>query len=279
MFFPDSASLLYSEPLIGVGVQSLPVCLLGLDHVALFNASYVLLLAMSALGAFVLAREITGSAPAALVAGTVFAFTSANYDSAARLQIVASQWTPFCFLYLIRFCKAGRSRDALLLGGAFGMQALSCTYYEIFLALLLVLALPLWIELAGGLAAARQRLAGVGMAVAVSAVLVLPLNLAQRRHLDPVLATRPQAQEVTLSFFTDVLPTNLIYGGILGRARVAYDALYFPGVVPLTLALVLVAFYSPSGRGFPPGGVSFQGRFHSSQRCRVSVRLVCLRAS
>lgn len=248
MFYPDAGSLLYTEPLVGLAIQIAPLCALDLDHVTLYNATYALILAMSALGAWLLAREVTGSAPAALVAAAVFAFTTANYDSAARIQIVASQWTPFCFLYLIRFCKSGRLKDAAALGGAFALQALSCTYYEIFLAILLALSAPLWFGPTGALTLARRRLPGLAVAALLAGALVLPVNVAQRLHLDPVLAMRPQAQQLTLSFFTDVLPTNLIYGRVLGRAGVAYDALYFPGAIPLGLAL-LVLFLTLRGQG------------------------------
>lgn len=240
IFYPDTGSLLYTEPLVSLAIQVAPLCAAGLDHVTLFNLTLILSLALSALGAWLLAREVTGSAPAALVAAVVFAFTTANYDSAARIQIVASQWTPFCFLFLIRFCRGGRLRDAVFTGLAFALQALSCTYFEIFLALLLILSIPLWVRLAGGRAEARARVKGALIAAGIAAALVLPVNLAQRLHLDPVLATRPQAQQITWSFFTDVLPTNLIYGGALGRDRVAYDAMYFPGLVPLALAALLL---------------------------------------
>lgn len=250
MFYPDTASLLYTEPLVGLAVQVAPLCALDLDHVTLYNATYAVILAMSALGAWLLAREITGSAPAAVVAAAVFAFTTANYDSAARIQVVASQWTPFCFLYLIRFCKEGRLKDAALMGGAFSLQALSCTYFEIFLAILLALSAPLWIGLAGGMVVARRRLPGLAVAVLMAAALVLPVNVAQRLHLDPVLAMRPQAQQITLSFFTDVLPTNLLYGRVLGRPHMAYDALYFPGALPLGLALLFLLL-TLRGRGNP----------------------------
>ncbi len=248
IFYPDEASLLYTEPLLGLAIQVAPLCALDLDHVTLYSLTYILVLALCALGAFLLAREITLSAPAALVGAVVFAFTTANYDSAARIQIVANYATPFCLLYIIRFCRHGRWKDALLMGGAFALQALTCTYFEIFLAILLILSVPLWIGLAGGMRAARDRLPRAAAAALLAAVLVLPVNLAQRLHLDPVLATRPQAQQITLSFFTDVLPTNLIYGDVLGRARLAYDALYFPGLLPIALALLFV-FMTLRGKG------------------------------
>ncbi|MEO8358805.1 MAG: hypothetical protein ABI672_02150 [Vicinamibacteria bacterium] len=242
IFYPDTESLLYTEPLVSLAVQVAPLCAAGLDHVTLFNLTLILSLALSALGAWLLAREITGSAAAALVAAAVFAFTTANFDSAARIQIVASQWTPFCFLYLIRFCRVGGMKNAVLMGTAFAMQALSCTYFEIFLAILLLLSVPLWIRLAGGIAQARRRLPGVAVAGLIAAALVLPVNVAQRLHLNPVLSTRPQAQQITLSFFTDVLPTNLLYGRLLGRTGIAYDALYFPGLLPLGLTAVLLVW-------------------------------------
>ncbi len=248
MFYPDEASLLYTEPLLGLAIQVAPLCALDLDHVTLYNLTYILVLALCALGAFLLALEITLSAPAALIGAVVFAFTTANYDSAARIQIVANYATPFCLLYVIRFCRHGRWKDAVLMGGAFALQALTCTYFEIFLAILLILSLPLWIGLAGGIAAARDRLPRAVAGAILAVVLVVPVNIAQRLHLDPVLASRPQAQQITLSFFTEVLPTNLIYGEALGRARMAYDALYFPGVLPIGLALLFV-FMTLRGKG------------------------------
>ncbi len=243
MFHPDSASLFYSEPLVGIGIQALPLCVLQIDHVALFNISYWLSLGACALGAWLLAREITGSASAALVAATVFAFTSANYDSAARLQIVASQWTPICLLYLVRFSRFGRTRDAVFVGLAFAMQALSCVYYEFLLAIVLVLSVPWWVNLAGGLAEARRRIPATLLAVFLAVVLVLPFNLAQRAHLSPVFAPRSQGPPVTLSYFTSVLPTNFLYAGFMSPAPgVRYDALYFPGFIPVALAALFVVW-------------------------------------
>ena len=240
MFHPDSGSLYYSEHLAGLAIQALPLCALQVDHVALFNLSYWLTLAIGAMGAWLLAKEITGSAAGALVAAVVFSFTSANYDSAARIQIVASQWTPICLLFLIRFSRKGRARDALWMGVSFAMQALSCVYYEILLAILLILSVPWWVKVAGGFGEARKRIPGALLAAGVAAVLVLPLNLGQRAHLAPVLSARPEARPVDWSFFSTVLPGNFLYGGWLGRDGVVYDGLFFPGFLPVLLALVFV---------------------------------------
>lgn len=254
MFHPDRASLLFAEPLVGIGLLSAPFCFAGVDPVTFHNLAYVLTLAMGALGAWLLSREVSGSGTAALVGGVVFAFTSANYDSAARLQIVASQWTPICLTFLIRFCRQGRLKDAVFMALAFSMQALSCTYYEIFLAVLLVLTIPWWVRLAGGAMAARSRLMGSTVAVLVVAATVLPQNLWQRQHLAPVLSARAPAQSLSLSTFTDVLPTNLLYSGWLGRSSVAYDDLYFPGLVPLLLAALFLGLWlrSPETRRSHP---------------------------
>ena len=244
MFYPDPASLLYSEPIVGIGLQALPLCAMPIDHVALYNASYWLLLATCALGAWFLAREITGSASAALVSAVVFAFTSANYDSAARLQIVASLWTPICLLFLIRFARRGRTRDAAFMGLAFALQALSCVYYELLLGLLLVLSVPWWVEMSGGLSEARRRIPGTLAAIGLVAVLVLPLNLAQQTHLSPVMGARTGGlKQVAPSYFSTVLRGNFLYGGWMDQSTgVPYDALYFPGLVPVVLAAIFVVW-------------------------------------
>ena len=86
IFHPDRAALLYSEPLIGVGLLAWPIWMVTGDVVATHNLTFVLTLVLSALSMFLLVREVLGSLVAATVAGVVFAFTTANYDSAARLQ-------------------------------------------------------------------------------------------------------------------------------------------------------------------------------------------------
>ena len=94
IFHPDRAALLYSEPMIGVGLLAWPIWMVTGDVAATYNLTFVLTLVLSALSMFLLVREVLGSPAAATVAGVVFAFTTANYDSAARLQIVSS--SPRC---------------------------------------------------------------------------------------------------------------------------------------------------------------------------------------
>ena len=113
IFHPDRAALLYSEPMIGVGLLAWPIWMVTGDVAATYNLTFVLTLVLSALSMFLLVREVLGSPAAATVAGVVFAFTTANYDSAARLQIVSSQWTPLLLFFLVRLWRQGRTRDAL----------------------------------------------------------------------------------------------------------------------------------------------------------------------
>ena len=113
IFHPDRAALLYSEPLIGVGLLAWPIWMVTGDVVATYNLTFVLTLVLSALSMFLLVREVLGSLAAATVAGVVFAFTTANYDSAARLQIVSGQWTPLLLFFLVRLWRQG-ARATLL---------------------------------------------------------------------------------------------------------------------------------------------------------------------
>ena len=129
IFHPDRAALLYSEPMIGVGLLAWPIWMVTGDVAATYNLTFVLTLVLSALSMFLLVREVLGSPAAATVAGVVFAFTTANYDSAARLQIVSSQWTPLLLFFLVRLWRQGRTRDALGMSVAAVMQGLSCHYY------------------------------------------------------------------------------------------------------------------------------------------------------
>ena len=179
IFHPDRAALFYSEPMIGVGFLAWPIWMVTGDVAATYNLTFVLTLVLSALSMFLLMREVLGSLVAATVAGVVFAFTTANYDSAARIQIVSGQWTPLLLFFLIRLWRQGRTRDALGMSVAAVMQGLSCHYYTLYLATLLVFLAPTLLLVRGDRELWGKRWRGVALALVVALPLLVPLYAAQ----------------------------------------------------------------------------------------------------
>ncbi len=232
LFSPEKESLLFGEPMLTQGLQALPLCAAGADHVVAYNVTLVTSIALAGFFGFLLAREITGRSSAAFIAGEIFALTTANYDSTARLQIVSSHWTPLVFLFLVLWVRRGRFRDGLFTGLAFAAQSLACSYYEVYLALLLVLTAPMWLRLAVARGYGRRSWLGLGFGVVLAAALVLPVNLAQRDQLGRIASERLGSQSIHLGSFTQTLPTNWLYGRFMGRTTVQYDDTYFPGFLP-----------------------------------------------
>ena len=249
IFHPDRVALLYGEPMIGVGLLAWPIWMITGDAAVTYNLAFVLTLVLSALTMFLLAREVLGSTSAATVAGVVFAFTTANYDSAPRLQIVSGQWTPLLLYFLIRLWRRGRTRDALGMSAAAVMQGLSCNYYTLYLATLMAVLAPSLLLLRGDRQLRRLRWRGVALALLVALLPLAPIYATQSRSLGSVRSEKPlRVGALPQTSYRNVLPGNLLYGGRIGRDRVSYDDRYFLGFATLLLAgLGLVA----SARKFP----------------------------
>ena len=155
----------------------------------------------------------------------------------ARIQIVSSQWTPLTLYFLVRCMRRARFRDAVGAGVSFALQGLACTYYELYFAIVLVVCAPLLL-LGGARHVARRRLVGrFVIAGAVAATLLAPANYAQWQRLRGLEVERAARHHATLASHTQTLPTNWLYGPILGREDVGYDDRYFPGLLPLVLTV------------------------------------------
>jgi hypothetical protein len=84
--------------------------------VAAYNLIFIAFFALNGFTMYLLARELTGSPPAAFIGGLVYGFypyTLSHYD---HPNMVVVCWLPLVLLYLRRTLERGRRRDALLTG-------------------------------------------------------------------------------------------------------------------------------------------------------------------
>jgi len=234
IFFPEPRALVYGDPMVGLGLLALPFYALTGNDVLTFNLLFILTLSLSGLTMFLLAREVTGSAAAALLAGEIFAFTTANYDSAARLQIVSSQWTPLALFFLVRFLKRLRPLDGVGFGLAFAFQGLACSYYKLFFATLLVLSFPFFFIALPPPRMRRELWIGLLLAAVLAGALLVPLDLPQYRQLQKISAHH-ELREGTQGGYLQAMSQNWVYGSIFGKRGVSYDERYFTGLLPLAL--------------------------------------------
>jgi hypothetical protein len=235
---PDPAPLAYNDPMLAVGALAVPIYALTGSSVTTYNATLILTLALSALTMFLLGRELSGSAWAGVIAGASFAFTTANYDSLARIQVISSQWTPLSLFFLVRTLRSRRWRDGMGCGLAFALQGLACSYYEAFFAVLLLAAFPVFLAVTPRPRVRQFPWGPLVGGAALAASLLLPVNLIQHRQLSRVESARSEAQTATLDNYLAADPGNWIHARVFGASGLGYDARYFPGLIPVALALV-----------------------------------------
>src|SRR5206468_3750871 len=122
-----------------------------------YNAQIFLSFVLAGCTMYLLARYVTESRLAALVAG--FAFTFSPFHLAVSMQynaLASIQWIPLFLLALLVLLRRGRKRDAALTGAAFALVLLTSYYYAWFLAWFTLLVLA-YVAAAAALRARRDR--------------------------------------------------------------------------------------------------------------------------
>jgi hypothetical protein len=266
IFHPHPYTLAYSEHLLAQAVQILPLYALTKNPILCYNVVFLSSFALSGLGMFLFAREVTGSGTAAFVAGLAYVFAPYRFSTLSHLQVLSSAWMPFAVYGLHRYFETGRLLP--LAGGAVAwlLQNLSCGYYLLFFSPVVVLYI-FW-ELT-----TRRRWSDVktlmhvtaaGAAVAVGTV---PLLVPYLRLRDLGFSARSLAE--TDKFSADAYayltadPGLRVVGGFMRHWPKAEGSL-FPGFTIVALAMVAVATTFLSVASAVDGrNVSFAGRRYS----------------
>jgi len=141
IFHPHPLALGYSEHLLPQAIQILPLYAVTKNPVLCYNVLFLSTFALSGLGMFLLARELTGSRTAGFVAGLAYAFAPYRFSTLSHVQILSSAWMPFALYGLRRYFETDRLLP--LAGGAAAwlLQNLSCGYYLLFFTPIVVLYL------------------------------------------------------------------------------------------------------------------------------------------
>lgn len=106
IFHPEPLAFAYSEHLFAQALQALPVYAISRNIVLSYNLLFLSTFALSGLGMFLLARELTGRPRAAFVAGLLYAFAPYRTSQFGHLQVLSSQWMPFALYALRRYFAA-----------------------------------------------------------------------------------------------------------------------------------------------------------------------------
>jgi len=244
-FYPERQVLAYSDAMLVEGLIAAPLFAAGLKPLLIHNLMLLGAIAASGVGMFTLARYLSRSTGAAIVAGLVFAFAPYRFGHIMHMELQWTMWIPWAFWAMQRTLETGRLRFGLLTGAFLALQIGSSIYYGIFLAILLTVAGAVQLVRV----APSQRLKTIGVFAAgalVAASVAIPYSKPYRdatgrvgiRAIPEILMHSAKPSDYLL-----VSEGNLLYGP--AHAAPAELAL-FPGYVALVLALVAVVAIRPS---------------------------------
>lgn len=235
IYHPARYTLGMDEPIFGTSLLALPLAPFTDDAVLMLNLVRLATYALSALGVYLLARQLGAPEAPSLIAGAFFAFSPMRADQVAHLSTLGTQWLPFVLLFLHRFARSARARDALLAGLFFVLAGWASGYHGM---LGLVLLPPFALVLLWGRWSSLPRALP---AVALAGLGLYPLYLLHQRAFVPHGFVRGRAETVfysaSLESFLATSPWNRLYGGVTEPFRAEGAGYLFPGLVVPGLAL------------------------------------------
>jgi len=260
-FAPISDTITFNENHFGLSLIFAPFYLATGNPLWAYNLTLLVSLALSVYFTFLLVRQLGGSGLAGIVAGVAFAFSPYVTFEWGRIQLVATQWIPLCFLLLHRAVEGQRLRDIVGLGLCYLLQIGTCLYYAMFLIPLLTLGMLMLVERHRPPRAFFMKLGGVAAAAGAIALLMVYPYFTSRKAFS---LERTEAFASTfdgkLSFFANVHDTNRTLTSMHHRSweEGAHEEIAFPGFV--VLAMLAIALLWPIGRALRAEGVGHVAR-------------------
>lgn len=239
IFYPEQRTLTFSDAMVVEGLIAAPLFAVGLPPVLIHNLLLLGAIVASATGIFVLARYLTGSAGAGVVAGVIFAFVPYRFEHYMHMEMQWTMWTPWAFWAMHRTIDTRVWRYGILTGLFVSLQMLSSIYYGVFLIVLLGLVTVLILL--------GQRWRDLPVLVARLAPAALVVLVICGAYSRPYLETKKDVggrgvREIMLysarpSSYLVATPDNIVYGDMFaGRGRP--ERRLFPGALAVVLAIV-----------------------------------------
>lgn len=241
IFHPATGTLAYSDATLLEALLAAPLIWAGVPAVIAYNATLLLGFFASALGMFALVTYLTGDRAAGFVAALVFAFAPYRFEHYMHLELQWAAWIPLSFLFVHRAVDRRSLRDGLLAGVCVWLQFLSCFYYAVFLAPLVVVLAVLLLATDRGPSRSRAALAlaiGGIVAIALAIPYALPY-LHNAREFGSRRTSEILKYSATLRSYTATPAQNVLYGWTAGRG--GPETRLFPGTVAIALAFAAFA--------------------------------------
>jgi hypothetical protein len=248
IFYPAKNTLAYSDAMLLPGVALAPLFWAGVPPVIIYNAVLFTAFALSGYATFLLARRLTGSVAAAMVAGVIYAFAPYRFTHYVHLELQLVFWIPLALLLVHRIMADGQVRDGVVLGLTMAAQLLSCIYVGIFSLAYLTVVVPALLILTG-VSHVRRLLVPTLIAALITVVIVAPYALVYMRT-ERNVGTRSVGEirvySASMANYLSAPAMNRLYGWTAINDPLKADELnLFPGTAAVALALLGVL----GGRG------------------------------
>jgi hypothetical protein len=250
IFHPAAGTLTYSDHLLLQSLALSPLYAVTGNLALCYNVLLIASLTLSGLAMHVLARSVTGSERAAVIAGLAWACWPYRTAHFLHLQLQSLYFLPLALLALHRVAAARRWRDAVWLGAVAALQAISSVYYGVMAAIAIAVAAAslAWTT---GQWRGRRYWSRIAVAAAIGALLIAPVVapywVTQQREGFGRNLFEAVRNSATVQSYTQVPHENFLYGALgvmLPRApepgaqdRRNNEHQIFPGLVLIALAL------------------------------------------
>ena len=242
ILYPERRTLAYSESMLVQGVLAIPVLAAGGSAVLAFNLVQLAGFALTGWAFCLLMHRWTGSWAAGYAAGSLAAFNANVFVRLPHLQAFHVEFFALMLFALDRLIVERRAGNAVMLGVAFALQALTSLYFFVFSVWWLALAL---VARLGELLRrnAVKAVLALALAAVVTAVLLSPYLLAYDRvHRETGYERTILHAQNGAAAWQDYVTTfsRLHYSRWSYRFAAASVMPAFPGVTAMVLVVLAV---------------------------------------
>jgi hypothetical protein len=234
IFFPESNTLAYSDAMLLPAALVAPLHWAGGDPVLIYNAVLLGAFVASGLAAYALVRHLTGSTPAGLMGGLVFAFSPHRMEHFDHLERQFAFWIPLAALAWHRAVRVQSLSGYVAVSALVCGQLLSSIYHGIFLMAWLAVMTAVWFR-------TRWRESAIALAGSLAPAALL-LAVYSLPYLDSRAAVGERSRTEVASYsavpidFLSAPAGNVLYGWSADLG--ANERHLFPGLVVVGLVIV-----------------------------------------
>jgi hypothetical protein len=241
IFYPHTRTLAYTDATLLEGALAFPFLWARANPVLVYNVLLLGGIITSGVGMYVLARHLTGSADAALVAAAIFTLAPYRIEHFMHLELQWTMWMPLALWGVHRIYETGSARFGAITGALLSLQVLSCIYYGAFLGMMLaVVSVLLAIAYP---ALARRAIGPLALAALLPAIVLVIYGqpyLANARELGTRGPGDVASFSAELVSYVTAPEQNWLWGWTADRFYGDELRLY-PGVIATALALAAFA--------------------------------------